>query len=140
MSDYGGQHRIITLTGWSSGTGFGLRVGAADRRRVFERLKKRMGGHLRIELPGVDELVVVNVKGTFWSTCPEFRPAKIDMWMKGRGDRPWPDRRPPKYRAELLTDRGRIVLRVTDGPHFGLAVSQPQVSYTANEHLRKYFT
>ena len=55
MSDYGGQHRTVTLTGWSSGTGFGLSVGAEDRRRVFKRLKQRMGGGLHIELPGVDE-------------------------------------------------------------------------------------
>ena len=102
MSDYGGQHRTVTLTGWSSGTGFGLSVGAEDRRRVFKRLKQRMGGGLHIELPGVDELVVVNVTATFWDGCSEFRSAKIGAWMKGRGDLPWLDSQPPKYTAELL--------------------------------------
>ena len=71
-------------------------------RRVFKRLKQRMGGGLHIELPGVDELVVVNVTATFWDGCSEFRSAKIGAWMKGRGDLPWLDSQPPKYTAELL--------------------------------------
>ena len=112
MPDYGRQHRIVTLTGWSSGTGFGLSVGAEDRRRVFKRLKKRIGGRLHIELPGVDGLVVVRVTATFWDGCSEFRSAKIGAWMKERGDLPWSHRQPPKYTAELLTDSDPIVLRV----------------------------
>ena len=112
MRDSGGQHRTVTLTGWSSGTGFGLSAGAEDRRRVFKRLKKRMGGRLHIELPGVDELVVVNVTATFWDGCSEFRSAKIGAWMKERGDLPWSHHQPPKYTAELLPDSDPIVLRV----------------------------
>ena len=112
MRDSGGQHRTVTLTGWSSGTGFGLSAGAEDRRRVFKQLKKRMGGRLHIELPGVDELVVVNVTATFWDDCSEFRSAKIGAWMKERGDLPWSHHQPPKYTAELLTDSDPIVLRV----------------------------
>ena len=101
------------LTGWSGGR-FGLRIGKADRERLFFALRYRLEREgMDIVLPREAADVSVSVSETFWSTCPEFRSSQIGDWMKQRGDQPWPKGRPPKYRGELTSDGGRVTLKVS---------------------------
>ena len=126
----------LTLTGWFGGRKgedgsyryFGLSVARTDRKRLFLPWKDRLQCEgLTIVLPGEvsDVSVSVNVKDSFWSTCPEFKSYKsredrgvIGDWMKRRGDcaqdgPPWPKGDPPKYIGELITDGGGpVTLRV----------------------------
>ena len=101
----------LVLTGWQGGTS-GLRVGAETRRRLFLPLKGRIR-RVRVVLPGYDAEPCCRVTATFWTTCPELRSAEIGRWMESRGDRPWADRQPPRYSAELAVGSGETaVIRI----------------------------
>ena len=101
----------LTVTGGEWGT-LGFRVRRRDVAGILEPLKDRLTGGFSIELPERTWPVHVNVTDTFWTTCPEFRSCEIGVWMDARGDHPWPDRKPPKYLAELVMgDRG-VTLKI----------------------------
>ena len=97
------DHELI-LSGWQ-GTTSGLRIDAETRRKVFLPFKDQLR-MVHLFLPGHEAQPCFRLKQTFWTTCPEFRSAEIGKWMDARGDKPWPHRRPPKYRAELVVGNG----------------------------------
>ena len=91
----------IGLTGWQGGTA-GFRVGAESRSRVLEPYKRTLR-RVQVELPGHGTRPCCRIRATFWTTCPELRSAEIGRWMEQRGDKPWPQGKPPRYEAELIT-------------------------------------
>ena len=109
----------------------GLSIARLDREQIFIPWKDRLQREgLTIVLPGEvnDVSVRINVKESFWSTCPELKSSRsredrglIRDWMKRRGDSaqhgpPWPKGQPPKYVGELITDGGGpVTLRLDDG-------------------------
>jgi len=84
----------MVVTGWKGGS-YGIRVGRRNVRKHF---------------PPDWEIIEVVIDGqphifsltpTFWTTCPEFRGAVIEKWLKKKGLAPWPPGKPPDLR--LLT-------------------------------------
>ena len=54
----------------------------------------------------------IDLKGSFWRNCHEFRGSAIGKWMKKRGDCLWPYEKPPKYNAEMQGNYIRILRRL----------------------------
>lgn len=98
------MERQLNLSGWQGATS-GLRVDAESRRTVFLPLKDRLR-RVHLILPGHEERPCCSLTPAFWTNCPEFRSAEVGRWMEARGDKPWPHRRPPKYRADLVMGSG----------------------------------
>ncbi len=99
------HYMTIVLTGWKGGT-FGFRVSKQDR-KFFRQLSK-----VRLELPnprGEPCQIEIRLSQSFWRECPELRSKEIGGWMFRRGNWPWPEGKPPKYKAKMKGNHLRVV-------------------------------
>lgn len=101
---------IVQLTGWQGGTS-GLRMRPRDRdylpsgsSSVTLELPKRDKSSIRIEC---------TLSPSFWDGCSEIRSAEIEKWMEERGEKPWVKNNPPKYQAEIIGNRIRVIGRTS---------------------------
>lgn len=91
----------IGATGWNNGkhlptgAGYGLRIAAADRDRVFDPAWKSV----TLTLPG-GEVVEAPLSLKFWDRCSEIRSVAIGRWLLAEGLAPWPHRQPPGFTLE----------------------------------------
>ncbi|MDB5352684.1 MAG: hypothetical protein JWN86_3931 [Planctomycetota bacterium] len=95
-------HRDFQMraTGWRNGKyGFGIRVGRENARRHFREDWRA----IRVEIDGQDH--EFPLRGTFWTTCPEFRGVAIGRWLRRLGMHAWEKGRPPVLELEPLGDR-----------------------------------
>ena len=103
------------VTAWNngrhctSGAGYGLKLAAGDRDRLFDRAWKSAV----LKLPdGRDEIHVNIAKRSFWDTnCSELIHKEIGRWLLDAGLAPWPYRQPPKFNLECV---GKRRFRVTN--------------------------
>ena len=103
-------HELV-LSGWYGGS-WGLRVHARYTSIFDERRERLEQEPVVVDLPGMNSPIRVRLSSSFWRRCPEIRSAMIGRWMRSRGDAPWENGRPPRYRASLTVGR-EIVLRLT---------------------------
>jgi hypothetical protein len=102
------------VTAWNngkhkaSGAGYGLKVEAVDRDRLFRRNWR----HAVLELDGVPEPIAVNVaKRSFWTPiCRELIKKEIGHWLRQNGWAPWSKGQPPRF---LLVNVGGNRFRVS---------------------------
>ncbi len=95
-----------TVSAWNngrhkeSGTGYGLKLVAADRDRLFDRSMKVVV----LSLPNGFGQIEVNVdKSSFWGdVCRELAHQDIGIWLRKTGHAPWPKGQPPKFVLEHL--------------------------------------
>ena len=100
----------FAVTRWRCGT-WGLRV-HEEGRAIFQRHRRRLDQEpLVVVLPGATAPLRIHLSPSFWQKCPEVRAAEVGRWMRSRGGTPWPQGRPPTYRASLAV-RQEIVLEV----------------------------
>jgi hypothetical protein len=92
-----------------TGSGFGFKIPATDRDRLFDRAWKTV----IIELPDQPEptLAVANIdKDSFWGAeCRELISQAIGRWFLQNGYAPWPSGAPPKFSVQA-TGGGRFVV------------------------------
>jgi hypothetical protein len=85
----------VDATGWSSGGGtFGVRVGARNRDRHFER----SWSEIEVEIDG--DVHTFPLTPGFWNRCPEFRDSggdAIRSWLRRHRSLKWPKGHPPRF-------------------------------------------
>lgn len=89
----------MDVTAWRSATTYGIRVGAANRSRHFDR------GWDEIEVTLDDGPHRFALTPGFWRHCPEFRDrgqAVIRAWLQRHKDLPWPHGHPPRMQLTAL--------------------------------------
>ncbi|MBP1908296.1 PH domain-containing protein [Methanolobus bombayensis] len=104
LSNWKWDLKTMIVTAWNngqhhkSGAGYGLKISLADRNQNF----KKEWEHIVLEMPDYPKLIKVNIKkDSFWNgTCRELISKDIGLWMISKGDAPWSDGKPPKYRME----------------------------------------
>lgn len=104
-------------TAWNNGShhptgaGYGFKVSAADRDRVFSP----DWGAVQINLLGATGRVhaLVNVdKDSFWGpNCRELIHHVIGEWLIDAGYAPWPRGKPPKFKVRQTGDATFEVLK-----------------------------
>ena len=93
---------------WRGGT-YGIRVGKQNAAKYFSKHWR----NIEVDING--QFHSFKLSGTFWTTCPEFRGAPIEDWLRHQGLLPWPRGRPPK--VELVPLGGsRLHLLVRPKP------------------------
>ena len=108
----------VRLKAWSNGRkGLGLEVEEPDWRQVFRprRQQLRRARVVTVEFPPEDAHppTTANIdKGSFWDGCHELIKKEIGLWLKGRGEAPPWNGRPPRYAAEFEHSNGIVRLRV----------------------------
>ncbi len=81
----------MEVTGWKGGT-YGLRISRPHRDRYFKKGWKTVGIHL-----GRGNVLSLPLSDSFWKDCIELRTKDVGIWMRNRGDVPWPKGKPPRY-------------------------------------------
>lgn len=100
---------VAEVTAWNngqhcrSGAGYGLKLAAGDRDRLFDRAWKGVV----LKLPGGRDEISVNIaKLSFWdASCSELIHKEIGRWLLDAGLAPWPYRHPPKFDLERVGER-----------------------------------
>ncbi len=96
--------------GWTNGGGtFGIRVGAANRMRHFNR----SWTEIEVEIDG--RAYPFKITAGFWNRCPEFRDSGtvVRDWLQKHGALSWPVGHPPRFQ---LLPMGGIVFRLVGAP------------------------
>ena len=94
----------MIVTAWKGGS-YGIRVGRRNVRKHFPPNWKS----IEVRIDGQPH--IFKLTSTFWTTCPEFRGAVVEKFLKKNGLIPWRPGKPPKLR--LLSSGGsrfRIIL------------------------------
>jgi hypothetical protein len=80
-----------------TGAGYGFKISAADRDRVFSPDWAAIQVNLPSAAGGMRALVNVD-KDSFWGpNCRELIGQVIGQWLIGTGHAPWPRAKPPKF-------------------------------------------
>ena len=103
----------MIVTAWNngahhiSGAGYGIKIGAQDRDRFFDR--RHASVIMRIEGHSTEFSVNTNKK-TFWNkNCRELIHLQIGIWLRESRLAPWPKDEPPKLDLRRL-DGGSFLL------------------------------
>src|SRR4051812_41670219 len=75
----------MKATAWSNGAGYGLRISASDRDRVFDT----SWSAVLLKLPD-GSVASVGLSQSFWRRCSEVRSAELGQWMLVIRLAPWP--------------------------------------------------
>ena len=94
-------------TAWNNGThkpsgaGYGLKIGAEDRDRLF----RKDWENVLLRLEGEKDEITVNMnKKSFWDPeCRELISKKVGLWLIKNRKAPWPQGCPPKISLEPTT-------------------------------------
>ncbi len=93
----------MVVKGWKGG-GYGIRVGRRNVRKHFVPDWKI----IEVVIDGQPH--IFHLTPTFWTTCPEFRSAVIEKWLKKKGLAPWPPGEPPELRLlNLHANRLKLI-------------------------------
>jgi hypothetical protein len=76
---------------------YGLRVGAPNRDRYFER----SWSSVCVDFPN-GRIVEIRLLGGFWNRCPELRHEAFGAWYQELGVLPWRNGHPPKFILERV--------------------------------------
>lgn len=87
----------FVATAWHGAT-YGLRISKNDRSSFVDRDVQIV----QLFLPGVGDPIILNVRQTFWTTCPEVRSGEIGRYFERCGLLPWPKGRPPRINLRRL--------------------------------------
>lgn len=109
------KENIMIVTAWNNGTplksgaGYGLKLDAGDRDRIFQREWKT----IILELEGtLDELEVNIAKPSFWgATCRELINAEIGRWLIRNDLAPWSKGVPPKLLLKQIKDNRFFLMK-----------------------------
>ncbi len=93
----------MKATVWKGGC-YGIRVGQSNARKHFPTHWSD------IEVTIGRRTHTFPLSKTFWTTCPEFRGAVVEIWLKSHGLIPWSFGSPPKV---TLTSLGGRTFRLT---------------------------
>jgi hypothetical protein len=111
---------MILATAWNngkyhpSGSGYGLRVSAADRDRYFERAWRSV--ELRIDAA---RPIIVNIdKPSFWHGYRELISVELGRWMLANQFAPWPKGQPPRF-SLIPQGPGAFEIRTPGGLSLG---------------------
>jgi len=88
----------MKATAWKGGS-YGIRVGRPNAKQFFPRHWKD------IEVTMGRQTCIFPLTSTFWTTCPEFRGATIETWLKSHRLIPWPQGNPPLVTLTPLVGR-----------------------------------
>jgi hypothetical protein len=95
----------------TSGAGYGFKVDAGDRDRVFSR----SWATVEIRMPAIGGAVtaIVNIdKESFWGlACRELINQAVGQWLIARADAPWPRGTPPKFEVAHVGDAVFDIIR-----------------------------
>jgi hypothetical protein len=103
----------MIVTAWNngqhnnSGAGYGVKLSALDRDRIFDTSWR----HIFLKLEGELREIEVNIaKNSFWGdTCRELIKKEIGQWMIANNLAPWPRGKPPKLELEPVKDNHFIL-------------------------------
>lgn len=79
----------MKATAWKGGS-YGIRVGQSNAKSYFPK----QWSNIDVSIAG--QVHSFPLSPTFWTTCPEFRGASIEQWLRSHKLIPWPHRKPPQ--------------------------------------------
>ena len=88
----------MKATAWKGGC-YGIRVGQANAKSHFPK----HWSNIDVSIAG--QVHSFPLSPTFWATCPEFRGAVIESWLRSHRLIPWPYRKPPQVTVTPLGGR-----------------------------------
>jgi hypothetical protein len=111
------RSKAMIVTAWNngahhaSGAGYGLKIGARDRKHYF----KKEWHYIVLELEENVDPVIINIKKqSFWSkACGELINIQIGQWFKEKGIALWPRGFPPKLILEPISGN-RFRVKISD--------------------------
>ncbi len=75
-----------------SGAGYGVRISASDREKFFDKSWKS----IILYIGKFENSVILPIRGTFWTICPELRNMKIGEYLIVNGLNKWKKGKPHK--------------------------------------------
>jgi hypothetical protein len=102
----------MIVSAWSNGGGtFGIKVGAINRKKFFDRAWER----IEVEIDG--KLHKFQLTPGFWKGCPEFRDSGekiIQGWLQRNYEISWAKYKPPQFILEKVCGQHFKLMKMSE--------------------------